>query len=54
MIGLRSMSEGPDVGSVKGIIQDTIQKLSLPSHDGYGYFNYAIVYGRGPSNYIQL
>ena len=35
MIGLRSMSEGPDAGPMKGIIQGTIPKLSLPSHGGY-------------------
>ena len=35
MIGLRSMSEGSNAGPMKGIIQGTIPKLSLPSHDGY-------------------
>ena len=48
------MLEGLDAGPVKGIIQDTIRKLSLPSHNGYRLLQYVIVYGRGPSNYIQL
>ena len=35
VIDLGSMLEGPDARPVKGIIQDTIRKLSLPSHKGY-------------------
>ena len=34
MIGLGSMSEGPNAGLVKRIIQGTIPKSSLPSDGG--------------------
>ena len=34
MIGLGSMSEGPNAGPVKGMIQGTIPKSSLPSGGG--------------------